>query len=67
MPNALIEAMATGTACISTNCKFGPSELINDGENGLLISVDSIEILAEKIMLSLENDNLRKKIRTKCY
>ena len=37
MPNALIEAMATGTACISTNCKFGPSELINDGENGLLI------------------------------
>jgi len=36
-PNALIEAMYFGSACIATNCPSGPSEIINDGENGFLI------------------------------
>lgn len=62
MPNALIEAMATGTACISTDCKFGPSELINDGKNGLLVPVDDVEVLAEKILFLIENENVRKNI-----
>lgn len=62
MPNALIEAMATGTACISTDCKFGPSELINDGKNGLLVPVDDVEALAEKILFLIENDSVRKNI-----
>ncbi|MFR5984219.1 MAG: glycosyltransferase [Bacilli bacterium] len=48
MPNALIEAMAAGTACISTDCKFGPSELISDGKNGLLTPVDDVRTLSEK-------------------
>ena len=62
MPNALIEAMATGTACISTDCKFGPSELIDDGKNGLLVPVDDVEVLAEKILFLIENENVRKNI-----
>lgn len=62
MPNALIEAMATGTACISTDCKFGPSELINDGKNGLLTPVDDVEVLAEKMLILIENENVRKNI-----
>lgn len=62
MPNALIEAMAAGTACISTDCKFGPSELINDGKNGLLVPVDDVEVLAEKILFLIENKNARKNI-----
>lgn len=43
MPNALIEAMACGLPCIATRCDFGPSELITDGENGLLVPVGDIE------------------------
>lgn len=62
MPNALIEAMATGTACISTDCKFGPSELINDGKNGLLVPVDDVRILSEKILFLIENETVRKNI-----
>ncbi len=64
MPNALIEAMASGTACIATNCDFGPRDLIIDGDNGLLIPVDNEEILAEKINFLIENKKVRKKYET---
>ncbi|MBO4392671.1 MAG: glycosyltransferase, partial [Clostridia bacterium] len=47
MPNGLIEAMACGCACVSTDCDFGPSELIVDGENGSLVQKGSKERLAE--------------------
>lgn len=62
MPNALIEAMATGTACISTDCDFGPRELIIDGENGLLTPVNDIESLSNKIIYLLNNDSIRETI-----
>lgn len=37
-PNALAEALAAGCACISYDCPTGPSELIEDGVNGLLVA-----------------------------
>ncbi|MFI3175890.1 MAG: glycosyltransferase [Eubacteriales bacterium] len=50
MPNALMEAMALGIACISTDCPCGgPSELITQGENGFLIPVDGEEELAHRL------------------
>jgi len=50
MPNGLMEAMACGCACVSTNCNFGPSELISDGENGLLVPCGDADALADAIM-----------------
>ncbi len=40
LPNALMEAMSLGLACISTDCPCGgPKMLIEDGRNGLLVPI----------------------------
>lgn len=41
-PNALAEAMVSGLPCISYDCPTGPSDLIEDGKNGLLITVGDV-------------------------
>lgn len=46
-PNALIEAMASGLVCVSTDCKTGPKELIDSEINGFLIPVGSEAGLSE--------------------
>lgn len=57
-PNALIEAMHFGLAPISTDCPSGPSELINDGDNGFLIDIDDQKALEEKLKLLMGNESL---------
>ncbi len=49
MPNALAEAMATGLVCVSTNCRTGPRDLIDDGQNGYLVQVENEEELVKVI------------------
>jgi Glycosyltransferase len=56
MPNALIEAMACGLPCVATRCDFGPTELITDEENGLLVPVGNAEIMA-KAMERIASDS----------
>lgn len=62
MPNALLEAMACGLPCISTDCVAGPSEIIKDNENGILVEIDNIEQIAEKIIYLIENKSIAEKI-----
>ena len=75
MPNALAEAMAVGMPCISTDCKTGPRDLIDDGQNGYLVPCGDADAMAEKILhifaMSAEEQknvgqNARKKILAFC-
>ena len=53
--NVIIESLACGTPVIATNCKTGPSEIIENGKNGLLVPVEN-EVALRKTMEKLYND-----------
>lgn len=54
LPNALIEAMASGLVCVSTDCRTGPKDLITNGENGFLIGVGDAEAMCGAICQIVE-------------
>lgn len=60
MPNALMEAMAMGFPCVSTNCPSGgPAKLINHGKNGILVPVNDSKKLAKAILSLINNKKLK--------
>lgn len=61
LPNALMEAMAIGIPCISTDCSPGGARmLINDGENGVLIPCgDEERLVAELDALCDDTERLK--------
>lgn len=61
-PNALLEAMATGCAVVATDCPSGPSEIIRDDENGLLVSVDDAAALANAIGRLMTDESLQRRL-----
>lgn len=58
----LVEAMACGTAVVSTACPYGPQELIADGFNGLLAPPANAEALAAAISRALTDEPLRQRL-----
>ena len=61
---ASMEAMAHGLPIISTNVGEMPV-FVKDGENGFLVPPQDSNVLAEKILALLKNDDLRKKMGEK--
>jgi glycosyltransferase involved in cell wall biosynthesis len=57
MPNALLEAMACGLACVATRVS-GSEDIIQQGVNGLLVEPEDYQGLAEAILTLLRNPAL---------
>jgi len=58
----LIEALKSGIPVISFDCKNGPGEIVKNGLNGYLIPSFDLDIMTEKILLLIENQELRSEI-----
>lgn len=56
--NVIVEAMACGTPVVSTDCPYGPREIIQDGVNGLLVPPADSQALATAILRVLQNPDL---------
>lgn len=54
-PTVLIEAMSLGLSCVSTDCDFGPNEILQGGRVGRLVPVGDDSAFAEALRQSLLN------------
>lgn len=59
MPNALMEALALGIPCISTDCPCGgPKALMGGKENGILVPVGDSKSMAEAMRIILSDEEV---------
>ncbi len=63
IPNVLLEAMASGCACLAIDCPTGPAELIDHGHNGWLLPAGTgVSELTSALQELIDDPELRRRL-----
>lgn len=63
--NVIVEALSCGCPVIASNCPYGPTEILNHGEYGMLVPPEDIEALSQAMKQLYEHERLRKNFSQK--
>lgn len=66
-PMVLLEAMAHGLPAISFDCPTGPSFIISDNVDGLLVNEGDVDEMAKAILNLVEDENKRLEFGAKAF
>lgn len=61
-PMSLAEAQKCGLPCVAFDCKYGPSDIIVDGETGYVIPYDDDDAFVEKVEQLMDDATLRRRM-----
>ena len=64
--NVVAEALSLGVPVVSTDCPYGPREILQDGRLGRLVPVGEPAALAEAIANTLDHPNMLQLILVGC-
>jgi len=59
-PMVLLESLACGLPVVSYNCPYGPSNIITNGKDGVLVQYNNIEAFSVALAHLIENSEKRK-------
>ncbi|MFI2367136.1 glycosyltransferase family 4 protein [Streptomyces sp. NPDC018833] len=58
----LVEAMRCGVPMVSTDCDYGPREIIEDGVDGMLVPVGDAHAVARALLRLIDDEDLRRRM-----
>lgn len=58
MPNSLLQATILGCRIVSTDCKSGPNEILENGKYGRLVPVGDYNVMCEAIIQQLDDTDI---------
>ena len=56
----LVEALILKRIIVSTNCKVGPREILDNGKYGSLVEVGNYNVMAQEILELLQENSIKK-------
>ena len=66
-PTSLIESLVFNINILSTNCDYGPTEILENGKWGYLVPVKNIELMTQSIIDLISNKNENNKNLDRAY
>lgn len=63
----LVEAMSQSLPCVSFDCKNGPSDIISDGKDGMLVKDQDEEALCASMERLMNDTELRQRLGAAAY